>query len=211
MGIIAFDVLLVAVVGFSYILLGLLLLLFFFFLGRRRGVVRRHKVGVGLCQPQGALDGIGRMTAANLGKTFGADVVVLVVDDGRSRDGIAGMDLPLPVLLVEEGIVQCIPLGLEGLAVLGRLHVLETSGAVGRRGGGGAVMVVAVVVVVMGLPLHVVDVGDDILINSGGRGLVAVVQGRKLLVRHGRTGWDGKERCLGVETEGLHAGRRSSS
>ena len=209
MGIIAFDVLLVAVVGFSYILLGLLLLLFFFFLGRRRGIVRCHKVGVGLRQSQGALDGIGRMTAANLGKTFGADVVVLLVDDGRSRDGIAGMHLPLPGLFVEEGIVQCVPLGLEGLAVLGRLHVLEASGAAGRRGGGGGVIVVMVVVVVR--LLHLVDVGDDILINSGGRGLVAVVQGRKLLVRHGRTGWDGKERCLGVETEGLHAGRRSSS
>ena len=136
--------------------------------GRRgRRVVRRHKVGVGLRQPQGALDGIGRMTAADMGKTLGADVVVLVVDDGRSRDGIAGTNLPLPVLLVEEGVVQCIPLGLEGPAVLGRLHVLETSGTVGRRGGGGAIMVVAVVVFMMGLPLHVVDVGDDVLINSG--------------------------------------------
>ena len=105
------------------VLLGFFFFFYFFFLlGKRRrgGVVRRHKVGVGLRQAEGALDGVGRMATANLGKALGADGVVLVVDDGRSPDGIAGTGLPLPVLLVEEGVVKRIPLGLEGPAVLGR-------------------------------------------------------------------------------------------
>ena len=37
-------------------------------------------------------------------------------------------------IIFEEGVVQRIPLGLEGLAVLGREYVFEASETVGRRG-----------------------------------------------------------------------------
>lgn len=150
------------------------------------------------------------MTTADVGKTLGADVVVLVVDDGRSRDGIAGVGLPLLVLLHKEGIVQSISLGLEGPAVLGRQQVLEAPGAVvWRRRRLRAVFDFAdtafpLLVGDVG-QLHLADVGDDVLINSGGRGVVAVVvQVRQLLGRHGRDVGDRKKGCLWVKAEGLH-------
>ena len=156
------------------------------FLSRRRwGIVRRGEVGVGLPQPEGSPDGPLGMPAADGGEPLGADGVVLLVDDGRV---VAGVSLPLPVQLVEDGVAQGVALGQEGLEVVGRQHVLQAAGAV-------PVVVVA--------QLHLVDGSLDVF-QDPGLVVLVVVKVRKLLVRHGREGGDGDDGRLGIEAKRLH-------